>query len=62
MKVYGATKVWRQLHREGNCGALHGRATDASPGLEGASAWQDVRTTIADDGGALSAGPGQSPV
>ena len=32
-QVYGARKVWRQLHREGP--PLHGRAFDASDGAQG---------------------------
>ena len=41
MQVYGADKVWRQLNREHDRGALHGRAADAAPGAARRATWQN---------------------
>ena len=46
--MYGARKIWRQLHREGIGGPLHRRAAHGELGLQGVVRGKPKRTTVGD--------------
>ena len=63
LQVYGADKVWRQLHREG---LVVARCTVERlmrlAGLRGVRRGKSVRTTVPDAKAAVPAGPGEPAV